>query len=128
MKVKIDKNSKTMYVDMEGEEHQWDPEEFKYLKVKTKVIVKKLEEKYPDIVTMILEKDPGNIKIGFKQWGPDHRLILLLGNKGQSSFWMNNLNFKTNLSCNGQIEAGNFNDEFEQLCKVIDQAIIDFAS
>ena len=43
--------------------------ESKYLTVKTNIFVQKLKDKYEDIVTMCVQNDPGNLRIGFQSWG-----------------------------------------------------------
>ena len=110
-----------------GDGYIWDEEEFKYLKIKTKVIIGKLKEKYPDIVTMDFETDPGNLRIGFQQWGPESKFCLFLGNKGQDTFWVNNVQFKTNVKNNGKINQGTLNEELIQLYEVIDNLILDYS-
>ncbi len=111
-----------------GDGYVWDEQEFKYLKVKTQVIIAKLKEKYPDIVTMDFETDPGNLRIGFQQWGPNSKFALILGNKGQDSFWINNVEFKTKVKNNGKILNGNLNSELTQIYEIIEQLIIDYSS
>ncbi len=111
-----------------GDGYIWDEQEFKYLKVKTQVIISKLKEKYPDIVTMDFETDPGNLRIGFQQWGPNSKLALILGNKGENSYWINNVNFKTDVSNNGKIEQGNLNNELEQIYSLIDKLLLDYSN
>jgi hypothetical protein len=111
-----------------GDGYIWTEEEFKYLTIKTKVIVGKLKNKYPDIVTMDFEKDPGNIRIGFQQWGPDSKLILLLGDKDKNSMLVNNVDFETSVPNVNQIYCGNLNHELTQIYEIVDRLIIDYSS
>ena len=43
-----------------------DIQEIKYLKIKTNAFIKKLQEKYKNIVVFCIENDPGNLRIGFQ--------------------------------------------------------------
>jgi hypothetical protein len=103
-----------------------DSQELKYLTIKTNAFMKKLQEKYENIVVMCVENDPGNLRIGFQSWGPNHKIILVLGGKNEKSFWINNVNFKTNVNNNGVIESNNLNKEFEDLCIIIDKLLEDY--
>lgn len=109
-----------------GDGYIWNEAEFKYLKIKTKVILGKLKERFTDIVFMDFEKDPGNIRIGFQQWGPESKFCLFLGNKDQDSFWVNNVQFKTRVPNNGKILQGHLNYELEQLYDIIEKLMEDF--
>ena len=101
-------------------------QESKYLSVKTDAYIQKLKEKYVGIVTMEIQNDPGNLRIGFQSWGPDHKIVLILGGKNEQSFWINNVNFKTGVANNGSIEPSTFNKEFDDLCGVIDSLLADY--
>ena len=100
----------------------------KYLIVKTNIIIQKLKDNYKDqdIVTMCIEEDPGNIRIGFKQWGPDSKIILLVGNKDEPSYWINNVNFKTSVNNNGSINPDNITKEIDDLCIIINNIMHDY--
>ena len=98
----------------------------KYLIIKTNAFIQKLKEKYTNIITMCIKDDPGNLRIGFQSWGPKHKIILLIGNKNKDSLWINNVEFNTNVSNNGFIKSDTFNKEFEDLCIIIDNLLIDF--
>jgi len=124
MKVK----NNTLFVEPGDLEYEWNDQEFKYLTVKTNVLTKKLQDKYPDIVILNKENDPGNMRVGFQQWGPESKILLVLGNKDQPSFWINNVAFKTNVTNNGQVGPGNLNKEFDEYCKIIDKLIMDYAN
>ena len=101
-------------------------QESKYLTIKTSAIIQKLKEKYEDIVTMDIQNDPGNLRIGFQSWGPDHKIVLILGGKNEQSFWINNVNFKTGVANNGSIEPNTLNKEFDDLCLIIDSLLADY--
>lgn len=101
-------------------------QDLKYLTIKTNTIIQKLKEKYEDIVTMDIQNDPGNLRIGFQSWGPDHKIVLILGGKNEQSYWINNVNFKTTVSNNGSIEPNTFNKEFDDLCLIIDSLLADY--
>ena len=94
-------------------------QELKYLTIKTNAFIKKLQEKYENIVVFCVENDPGNLRIGFQSWGPNNKIIYVIGNKNDQSFWINNINFKNSVKNNGVIEPSNLNKEFEDLCLVI---------
>jgi len=98
----------------------------KYLVVKTNAFMQKLKDKYNDIVVMCIKDDPGNLRVGFQSWGPDHIVTLLLGGKNQGSFWINNVGFKTDVSNNGSIEFSNFNKEFDDFCIIVDNLLADY--
>jgi len=100
-------------------------QESKYLIIKTNAIILKLKEKYENIVVFSIENDPGNLRIGFKTWGSNHKIVLVLGGKNEQSFWINNVNFKTSVSNNGSIEPSNLYKEFDDLCIVIDNLLND---
>ncbi len=106
----------------------WDPAEYKYLSVKTDIFIKKLKEKYPQIVVMCVENDPGNLRVGFREWGVESKIILLLGNKNQNSHWVNNVDFKTDVKNNDTLSCESFNKEFEEFCVVIDNLSNDFVN
>jgi len=97
-----------------------DTQETKYLTIKTNAFIKKLQEKYENIVVFCIENDPGNLRIGFQLWGPDHKIIYVIGDKNEQSFWINTVKFKNSVKNNGAIEPSNINKEFEDLCLVID--------
>ena len=101
-------------------------EETKFLKIKTDIVEIKLKEKYTDIVILCVENDPGNIRIGFIKWGIDSKVILVLGGKNQDSYWINNVNFNTNVKNNGIILSSNINKEIDDLCLILDNLIQDF--
>jgi len=101
-------------------------QESKYLVIKTNAFMQKLKEKYVDIITMDIQNDPGNLRIGFQSWGPDHKIVLVLGGKNEQSFWINNVNFKTGVANNGSIEPNPLNKEFEDLCGIIDSLLADY--
>ena len=103
-----------------------DIQELKYLAIKTNTFIQKLKEKYENIVVMCVESDPGNLRIGFQKWGPNHKIVLVLGGKNEHSFWINNVNFKTSVLNNGSIEPNNLNKEFEDLCVIIDKLKDDY--
>jgi len=113
-------------LDFEDEYVHVDVAEFKYLKIKTQVIIGKLKAKYTNIVTMDFEKDPGNIRIGFQQWGPDNKLCLILGNKEQDSYWLNNVVFDTQVQNHGTIVHGHLNKELEQIYNLIEKLMDDY--
>lgn len=98
-------------------------EEFNYLTIKTNIFIEKLKQKYTDVVTMCIENDPGNLRIGFQSWGPDHMLVLILGAKNERSFWINQFSQKTSVPNNGLIEPSSINQEFDDLCIIIDKLI-----
>lgn len=104
----------------------WDPAEYKYLSVKTDIFIKKLKEKYPDLVAMCVENDPGNLRVGFKEWGVNSKIVLLLGSKNQNSHWVNNVDFKTNVKNNSKLSCESFNKEFEEFCVILDNLMDDF--
>ena len=101
-------------------------QESKYLTVKTNAYIQKLKDKYTNIVVMCVQNDPGNLRIGFHTWGPDHKIVLVLGGKNEQSFWINNVNFKTGVANNGAIEPNPLNKEFEDLCLIIDSLLADY--
>jgi len=102
-------------------------EETKYLTIKTKSIIQKLQDKYQDIVAICLENDPGNLRIGFQSWGPKHKIVLLLGGKNDEfSYWINNVNFTTTVPNNGSITSETLNKEFDGLCDMIDNLLVDY--
>ena len=101
-------------------------EKFNYLTIKTNIIIQKLKEKYEDIITMCVENDPGNFRIGFQIWGVNHKLILILGAKNEDYFWINNVNFKNSVSNNGKIISDSINKEFDDLCIIIDNLLNDY--
>ena len=102
-------------------------QETKYLTIKTNAITKKLQDKYKDIVTVCVDNDPGNLRIGFQKWGPKHKIVLLLGGKNdQFSYWINNVEFTTTVPNNGSITSETLNKEFEGLCIVIDNLLDDY--
>jgi hypothetical protein len=104
----------------------WDPVEYKYLTVKTEIFIRKLKEKYPEIIAMCIDNDPGNLRVGFREWGIESKIMLLLGNKNQNSHWVNNVVFKTKVKNNSSLSCESFNKEFEDFCVVIDDLMIDF--
>lgn len=101
-------------------------QETKYLRVKTDAYLQKLKDKYEGIVTMCVQNDPGNLRIGFQTWGPDHKIVLILGGKNEQSYWINNVNFETEVPNNGSIEPNTLNKEFEDFCGVIDSLLSDY--
>ena len=103
-----------------------ETENNKYLKVKTNAFMQKLKETYVDIVVMCVKDDPGNLRVGFQSWGPDHVIIYLVGGKNQGSFWINNVGFKTDVSNNGSIEFSNLNKEFSDFCIIVDKLLADY--
>ncbi len=104
-----------------------DEQEYKYLTIKTKAIIQKLQDKYQGIVAICLENDPGNLRIGFQSWGPKNKIVLLLGGKNDEfSYWINNLEFKTTVPNNGSITSETLNKEFDGLCAMIDNLLADY--
>lgn len=97
-----------------------DSQESKYLMIKTNAFIKKLQEKYESIIVFCVENDPGNLRIGFQNWGSNNKIIYVIGDKNDKSFWINNVKFKNSVKNNGAIEPNNINKEFEDLCLVID--------
>jgi hypothetical protein len=100
--------------------------ETKYLAIKTNTFMQKLKEKYKNIVIMCIESDPGNLRIGFQNWEPNHKIVLVLGGKNEQSFLINNVSFKNSIKNNGSIEPNNLNKEFEDLCIIIDKLTDDY--
>ncbi len=101
-------------------------QETRYLTIKTNAIIQKLKEKYENIVVYCVENDPGNLRIGFQLWGPTNKIIYVIGNKDEQSYWINNVKFKNSVKNNGAIEPSNLHKEFDDLCLVIDILASDY--
>jgi hypothetical protein len=101
-------------------------QEIKYLTIKTNAIIQKLKEKYENIIIFCVENDPGNLRIGFQSWGPSNKIIYVIGNKNENSYWINSVSFKNSVKNNGVIEPNNLYREFEDLCLVIDILASDY--
>lgn len=98
----------------------------KYLTVKTNAFIQKLKDKYANIVVMCVQNDPGNLRIGFQTWGPDHKIVLVLGGKNEQSYWINNVDFETEVPNNGAIASSTLNKEFDDLSEIIDSLLSDY--
>ena len=115
-----------MFFFEKGDEYEFTQEEIKYLSIKQHLFIQKLKEKYSNIVTMTKDDDLGTIRIGFIEWGPDHKIFLYLGNKNQSSYWIQNVQFRTQVHNNSSIGPCHLNDEFHQFCIILDKLYSDF--
>ncbi len=78
-----------------------DTQEIKYLTIKTNDFIKKLQEKYENIVVFCIENDPWNLRIGFQNWGANNKIIYVIGDKNEQSFWINIVKFKNSVKNNG---------------------------
>jgi hypothetical protein len=95
--------------------------------MKQNIFIQKLKDKYQDIVILTFEKNIGNIRIGFIDWGPENKLFFYMGNKNQSSYWIKNVQFISEVRNNGSIGPCHLNDEFNQLCVILDKLLLHFS-
>ena len=116
-----------MFFFEKEDEYEWTQEEYKYISMKQNIFIQKLKDKYQDIVILTFEKNIGNIRIGFIDWGPENKLFFYMGNKNQSSYWIKNVQFTTEVRNNGSIGPCHLNDEFNQLCVILDKLLLHFS-
>ena len=100
-----------------------ESEQFKYLKIRSDVWIKKLENKYPNIIAKYLPDDPGNITVKMNNWKLNNKIILLIGEPNEKSILMINTT-GYNLPNNMIIEGINFKEEFEYFCQILDKMIL----
>ena len=63
------------------------------------------------------------LKISFKFWGYFDKFVIILTDRNKKLFWVNNVEFNTNVPNYSEIESSNINKEFNDLCIVIDSLL-----
>lgn len=111
---------------MDLSDYKMDPEseQFRYLKIKSEVWIKKLEEKYIKIIARYQKDDPGNITIRMEKWKFNNKIILLLSDNNDNSYIIINTEKKHNLPNNSKLKGKNIKEEFNNFCEIFDKMIL----
>ena len=89
----------------------------KYLSVKTNILIKKIEEKYKNIIIKISSDIPDQMIIKLDNW-KNTNIYLSVGNKNEESCYIIYSDFNE-LKSYGILPNSSFNEELDQILKII---------
>lgn len=97
-----------------------------YLNKKSEIYEKKILEKYPSAAIIWRDNNTGYMRIGFKDWSPKDKIILLLGNRKENTVWTNSTTFTSYLQSYGIIDNTCFESEYRGIFNIIECFLVEF--